>query len=39
MDAKSAKWPQKAPKTGPKPAKNGKKVPIRDYFLGPGRGV
>jgi len=37
MDAKSTKSPQKAPKTGQKPAKNGKKVQIRDYSFAPGR--
>jgi len=39
MDAKSTKSPQKAQKTGQKPAKNGKKVQIRDRFFAPRRGM
>jgi len=39
MDAKSPNPLQKTPKTGPKPAKNGKKVQIRDCFLALGRSI
>jgi len=37
MDGKSPKLPQKAPKTGQKPAKNCKKVQIRACFPAPRR--